>query len=85
MLQFAGLGRKHLSAIAEVNPDKYGRVTPGSQIPIVSEEEAKAMRPDYMLVLPWHFREGILAREADYLRNGGRLIFPLPEIEIVGD
>jgi hypothetical protein len=85
MLQFAGLGTEHLEAIAEVNQDKYGRVTPGSNIPIVSEAEAAALKPDYYLVLPWHFREGILRREEAFLRTGGRLIFPFPEIEIVGD
>jgi C-methyltransferase C-terminal domain len=42
------------------------------------------MRPDYLLVLPWHFKEGILNREAAFLASGGRMIFPLPEIEIVG-
>jgi SAM-dependent methyltransferase len=85
MLQFAGVTTEHLSAIAEVNPDKYGRTTPGTGIPIISEEEARAMRPDYYVVMPWHFREGILRREEEFLRSGGRLIFPLPEIEIVGD
>jgi SAM-dependent methyltransferase len=85
MLQFAGITQRHLKAIAEVNPDKFGRTTPGSNIPIISESEAKADRPDYLVVLPWHFREGIIERESDFLRGGGRLIFPLPEIEIVGD
>lgn len=85
LLQFCGLGKDHLSAIAEVNPDKFGAFTPGTLIPIVSETEARAMRPDYMLVLPWHFREGIIQRERDYLAAGGKLIFPLPEIEIVGE
>ena len=42
------------------------------------------MKPDYYLVLPWHFRENIVEREKDFLRKGGKLIFPLPEIEIVG-
>lgn len=83
ILQFCGITEKHLMAIAEVNPDKYGSFTPGTRIPIVSEEEAKAMNPDYMLVLPWHFKEGILRREKEYLDKGGKLIFPLPEIEIV--
>jgi hypothetical protein len=41
-------------AIAEINPDKFGCVTPGTAIPIVSEAEARAMNPDYFLVLPWH-------------------------------
>lgn len=83
LLQFCGITQKHLTAIAEVNPEKFGRFTPGTNIPIVSEADAKAMNPDYMLVLPWHFKENILRREQQYLDNGGKLIFPLPEIEII--
>lgn len=83
LLQFCGLTPELIPAIADVNPYKYGRYTPGTRIPIVSEAEARAMKPDYMLVLPWHFRDGIIRRERDYLASGGRLIFPLPEIEIV--
>ena len=70
-------------AIAEVNPDKFGAFTPGTHIPIISESEARDMKPDYFLVLPWHFKEGILQREAEFLARGGRMIFPFPEIEIV--
>jgi hypothetical protein len=84
LLQFCGFTEKDIPAIAEVNPDKLGCYTPGTGIPIVSEAEAKAMRPDYFLVLPWHFKDGILGREAEYLAAGGKMIFPLPEIEIVG-
>ena len=83
VLQFCGLTDKDVLAIAEVNPDKVGCFTPGTHIPIVSEEEARAMKPDYFLVLPWHFKAGILQREKEYLANGGRMIFPFPEIEIV--
>ncbi len=83
LLQFCGLTSKDISAIAEVNPEKFGHVTPGSHIPIVSEAEAKAMKPDYFIVLPWHFKEGILRREKEFLASGGRFIFPFPEIEIV--
>jgi hypothetical protein len=82
-LQFCGLTAKDIPAIAEVNVEKFGRVTPGTHIPIVSEAEAKAMRPDYFLVLPWHFKDGILRREKEYLASGGRFIFPFPEIEII--
>jgi hypothetical protein len=84
LLQFCGLSEREIPAIAEVNPDKYGCFTPGTQIPIVSEQEARRMRPDYFLVLPWHFKDGIVQREQEYLMSGGRMIFPLPEIEIVG-
>lgn len=83
VLQFCGLTSKDIPAIAEVNEEKFGRVTPGSHIPIISEAEARAMKPDYFLVLPWHFKDGILRREQEYRSNGGRFIFPFPEIEIV--
>ena len=83
VLQFCGLGPDDIPAIAEVNTEKFGRVTPGSHIPIISEQEAKAMRPDYFLVLPWHFKDGILRREKEFLAAGGKFIFPFPEIEIV--
>jgi C-methyltransferase C-terminal domain/Putative zinc binding domain/Methyltransferase domain len=82
-LQFCGFTANDIPAIAEVNPDKFGCVTPGSHIPIVSEADARAMNPDYFLVLPWHFKEGILRREKEYLRQGGKFLFPFPEIEIV--
>lgn len=83
LLQFCGLTNKQIPYIAEVNPDKFGSFTPGTNIPIISEKEAREMKPDYFLVLPWHFKNGILEREKEFLANGGKFIFPLPEIEIV--
>ncbi|HEV2364515.1 MAG TPA: class I SAM-dependent methyltransferase [Caulobacteraceae bacterium] len=83
VLQFCDIGTNEVEAIAEVNEDKFGAVTPGTHIPIISETEAKARKPDYFLVLPWHFKEGIVQREAEFLASGGRMIFPFPEIEIV--
>jgi len=84
LLQFCGFTEKDIPCIAELNPDKFGCFTPGTRIPIVSETEAKAMKPDYFLVLPWHFKSSILAREEKFIAQGGQMIFPLPEIEIVG-
>jgi hypothetical protein len=83
LLQFCGLTPNEIPFIAEVNPNKFGCVTPGTNIPIVSEEEARAMKPDFFLVLPWHFKAGIVEREREFLDAGGKLIFPFPEIEIV--
>lgn len=83
LLQFCGLTTSHIPYIAEVNEQKFGCFTPGTHIPIISEMEAKAMRPDYLLVLPWHFKHNILEREKDFLMQGGKFIFPLPEIEII--
>lgn len=83
VLQFCGFTTDDIPAIAEVNPEKFGCLTPGTHIPIVSEAEAHRINPDYYLVLPWHFKEGILRREQEYLNSGGKLIFPFPEIEII--
>lgn len=83
VLQFCGFDATDIPCIAEVNEDKFGCITPGTEIPIVSEAEARAQDPDYLLVLPWHFKAGILEREREFLAKGGHLIFPFPEIEIV--
>jgi len=83
LLQFCGFTSRDIEAIAEVNEDKFGCVTPGSHIPIVSEADARAMRPDYFLVLPWHFKEGIVRREREFFARGGKMIFPFPEVEII--
>jgi len=84
LLHACGLTVDDLPCIADVNPDKHGKVTPGTHIPIVSEDEAHAQHPDYFLVLPWHFKSYILAREQAFLNRGGRLIFPLPTICVEG-
>ena len=83
LLQYCGFTAKQIPYIAEVNEDKYGSYTPGTLIPIISEAEANKMKPDYYLVLPWHFKENILAREQAYLAKGGKFIFPFPTVEII--
>lgn len=83
ILQYCGLTERDIPHIAEVNEDKFGCFTPGTRLPIVSEAQAKAAQPDYFLVLPWHFRDNLVKREEAYLASGGKMIFPLPEIEIV--
>ena len=83
LLQFCKINSKLVDCIAEVNKFKFNKYTPGSKIKIVSEKIAKSKKPDYILVLPWHFKDHIIKREQKFLKNGGKLIFPLPEIEIV--
>ena len=83
LLNYCGFTHRDLVFAADVNPLKHGCFTPGSLIPIVGEEFARAYKPDYFLVGPWHFRRGLIEREKEYLAKGGHLIFPLPEIEIV--
>lgn len=83
ILQYCGITESQIPYIAEINEDKFGCFTPGTNIPIISEKEAKKMKPDYFLVLPWHFKENILIREKVFLQHGGGLIMPLPQIEIL--
>ncbi len=83
VLQYFGLDCSLISAAAERNPDKWGKVTVGTRIPIVSEEEARAAKPDYFLVLPWHFLEEFRTREKNYLLSGGRFVVPLPHFTLI--
>ena len=84
VLQTTGIGADLVSRIGDVNPYKFGRFMPGTGIPIVSEDEVLASRPDFLLILPWHFRETFMTRLDRYLAEGGHLILPLPDIEILG-
>jgi hypothetical protein len=84
LLQTTGIGTDLLTCVGDVNPYKFGRFLPGTGIPIVSEAEVLAQDPDYLLILPWHFRETFMVNLEPYLAGGGRLIFPLPDIEVVG-
>ena len=80
ILQYCQITRDDILAVAEVNPEKYSRLTPGSLIPIQSQSDILENHVDYFLVLPWHFREFFLGNP---LFKGKKLIFPLPELEII--
>ena len=84
LLQWFGLDETMIVAIAERSPYKFGLKTIGTNIPILSEEEVRAMKPDYMLVLPWHFISEFVQRESDFFSNGGKFIVPCPKFEIIG-
>lgn len=83
ILQWCGLDNRVIDYAAERNPDKFGAKTLGTDIPIISEADSRAMKPDFFLVLPWHFREEFVEREKETVASGTGLIFPLPTIEIV--
>ena len=82
LLQLFGIGNTLIDAAAERNEWKYGHRTPGTNIPIISEKQSRDSKPDYYLVLPWHFKEEFIKRESEFINKGGKLIFPLPELEI---
>ena len=81
ILQFADITSKDIPYIGEVNADKFGCYTPGTLIPIISEEEAREMNPDYFFIFPWHFKEFILEKEKTKRNKKIALLFPLPSIE----
>ena len=83
LLQYFRINKNKINFVAERNQNKYGLVTPGTQIKIISEKLSRALRPDYYLVLPWHFKEEISKRESNILKKGVKFIFPLPNIQIV--
>jgi SAM-dependent methyltransferase len=84
ILQWCGIDTRLIDCAADRNKAKWGTRTPGSEIPVVSEEESRALRPDFYLVLPWSFRKEFLEREHATLVAGTRFIFPLPKLEVVG-
>jgi len=79
LLQYFGLTSREIEMAAEVNASKYGLRMVGSDVPIVSQEASLAAKPDYYLVLPWHFTKFFLKSQAAYLASGGQLLAPLPE------
>jgi SAM-dependent methyltransferase len=83
LLQWYGINRVIVDCAAERNPQKFGSKTLGTNIPIVSEEESRNAKPDYYLVLPWHFRKEFLQREKATIMSGTKMIFPLPQVEVI--
>ncbi len=83
ILQYFGLDHTLIGKAADANPEKWGRKTVGTLIPIVSKEEARGDRPDYFLILPHHFLKEITRDEKEYLELGGMLVVPLPTFKIV--
>jgi hypothetical protein len=83
LLNYCGIRPDLLAYTVDRNPYKHGRYTPGTRIPIHEPERIDADRPDYVLVLPWNLREEITAQLAPVAEWGGRLVFPIPALEIV--
>jgi SAM-dependent methyltransferase len=85
LLQYLGLDSNDIPYAAERSKEKHGGTTLGTNIKMISEEESRSMRPDYYFVPIWSFRDEIIRREQSFINGGGKLIFPLPKIEIIGN
>jgi hypothetical protein len=82
-LQVWGIDNNLIKYAAEVNKDKFGLYTVGSNIKIIPEEEAMSLNPDFFFILPWHFKSTFINKYREYINKGGKLIFPLPDLLIV--
>jgi hypothetical protein len=83
ILQYYKINNKLVKYISDRNPFKWGRYTPGTKIKIISEKESRNMKPDYYIVLPWHFKKEILKRETKIRKKGTKFIFPLPKYLVI--
>ena len=83
LLQYFNINKKNIKYISDRNPKKKNLYSPGSNIKIISEAQSRKMKPDYYLVLAWHFKKEILLRENSIRKKGTKFIFPLPKIQII--
>ena len=83
LLQFFDINHKIIDFISDRNPKKNNLYTPGTKIKIIKEAKSRNMKPDYYLVLPWHFKKEILEREKKLISKGTKFIFPLPKVKII--
>jgi len=83
LLQYFGINNKQIPFIADRNSQKFNYFTPGTKIKIISEKLSRKIKPDYYLVLPWHFKKEILKRERNIRKHGTKFIFPLPKLKVL--
>jgi SAM-dependent methyltransferase len=83
MLNYSGIGRETLDFVVDRNAYKQGRYIPGVRLPIEPPERILQTQPDYVLILPWNFKDEIMSQQAEYRRRGGRFIVPVPQPAIL--
>ena len=82
-MQFFDIDSSLIPKVADIDENKFGKKTVGTNLEIISEEQAREENPDYFLVLPWHLIEPFSERESEYLKKGGQFIVPMPDLALV--
>ena len=85
VLQYFGIDNKLIAGAADMNSDKWGKYIVGSGIPIMSVEDYRKQKPDFLLVLPYHFLDEIRAQEREFLQNGGKMIVAIPDFAVISN
>ena len=83
VLQYAGIDNKLITAATDMNSEKWGKYIVGTGIPIVSIEQYRKDKPDYLFVLPYHFLEEIKEQEKEFLKAGGKMIVAIPKFQVI--
>lgn len=83
LLNYCGVSTDFIDFVADRNPVKQGRLSPGTRIPVVAPEEIAARKPDYLLILPWNIRDEVVAQMAVIRQWGGQFVVPIPELTLI--
>jgi len=83
LLNYAGLDGEQIDYVVDRNPHKQGKLMPGVRLPIYDPSKIDEDPPDYLLILPWNFKDEIMEQQGDFAAGGGRFIIPIPEPTLV--
>jgi hypothetical protein len=82
LLNYCGIRTDFLDYTVDRNPYKHGRFTPGTHIPIFPPSRIDETKPDYVLILPWNFKDEIIDQMAHIRSWGGKFVVPIPEVKV---
>ncbi len=83
LLNYCGVDNRFIAAIVDDTPDKQGKLTPGSNIPIVSHPFFDAMQPDVIVLLAWNFADELMRKTPWHKKRGGFYLIPIPDVRVV--
>ena len=83
LLNYCGIRGDFIDFTVDRNPYKQGKFLPGTHIPILAPEKIDETRPDYILILPWNFKDEIMSQMAHIREWGGKFLIPIPQVRVI--
>ncbi|MBI2045153.1 NAD-dependent epimerase/dehydratase family protein [Candidatus Pacearchaeota archaeon] len=83
LLNYCDLNKNHIDWVFDHTPEKQGKLTPGTNIPIIHPDSLVEKMPDYLLITAWNFAKEIMDKTKAYKEKGGKYIIPIPYPKIV--